>query len=226
MTASELVVTPTTLEENEAIIARGVASVFEVGQALRRISTEHQFVDAGFESFETYVSHRWGMEKTAAYAQISAATVSAFAETHGLPRPPTLEATKPLAKVMNQAGGYDHSTKTLRNPEAGERAVVEAWREVVNRHDPGPDPENPRPITGRDVSKVINPPGANSGPPSWGEAIGRVGDTLIRAAKDMDKFDALIGERKPVAHVSEKAGRYATMAEELAARLRVVESKA
>jgi hypothetical protein len=80
-------------------------------------------------------------------------------------------------------------------------------------------------MTVREAEKLVRDRTAgNQGKPGWLELIGQVGDDLIKAEKNLDKFDAAIAEKDPTENVRGKAGRYAAMAEELALRLRRIEA--
>lgn len=224
MTATVVEAVPT-LRENEHIIERGIATVFEVGAALMRIRDEQQFVDAGYEAFEEYVQQRWPFDWRQAYNYIGAAKVCSVLQAHNLPAPLSERAANPLVKVMNQAGGFDYGTKTLRDPKAAERAVVTTWKQVLAQHDAGPDSDNQRPITGRDVAKVVSPP-VSAGKPNWGELLGRVGDELKNTEKHLAKVEKAIGEKDLTQKVRTNAGRYAEWADDIAARLRQIEEAA
>jgi len=215
MATAEVEVVPT-LAENEAVIERGERTFIEVGQALLTIRDKGQFVDAGYETFEDYVKQRWAMSGAYAYVHIGAARISTMVEKHGLPTPPTERAARPLVRRMNDAGAVNTKTGELRDPAAGERAVIDAWQQVLERHD------GIRPITGRDVLRVVNPSGA-SGTPGWHELLGRVGDDITHAGKHMNKLEQALSGKRPTKEIKTKAGRYAAWAEDLAARLRGVE---
>lgn len=69
----------------------------------------------------------------------------------------------------------------------------------------------------RDLTK-----GASGGKPGWQELIGRVGDDLTKAVKDLDAAEAAL-TRQPNEKFREKAGKYADWCEALTERLRVLE---
>jgi hypothetical protein len=79
-------------------------------------------------------------------------------------------------------------------------------------------------MTEREARKVVSDrtPKANyGGESSWHVLLGQVGDTLLKAGKDLDRFDAAVGENDP-GTTREKAALYAEWADDLAARLRKV----
>jgi len=98
-------------------------SFVEVGEALARIKDEHQYIPA-FETFEDYCRERWGIDRSYANHHIAAARAATIAAARGLPAPPTESAARPLAKLLNEAGGYDRTTGELRDPAKGEAAVA------------------------------------------------------------------------------------------------------
>lgn len=82
-------------------------------------------------------------------------------------------------------------------------------------------------MTVREAEKLVRDRTAgNQGKPAWLELVGRVGDDLTKARKDMDKFEAALGEKKPTEKIATKAGRYAGWAEDIAQRLRRIEVSA
>jgi hypothetical protein len=115
----------------------------------------------------------------------------------------------PLVKLMNEAGRYDPITKRLLDEQAGERAVVTAWREIIKRS------ETP---TQRDVQAVLGSR-ANTHPPGWFELLGDMGDSLRLADKKLAKVETAV-TRRAKEPFREKAAAYAEIAEGIAARLR------
>jgi len=233
---ADLMIEPVhTLAEEEAIIERGMQSFVEVGEALARIKEGALYADE-FDSFEDYCKVRWGMGYAFAMRHIAASQVSTIVETHGLPAPPTIEAAKPLIRVMNEAGHYDSATKTLRNPKAAEKAVVGVMRKVVRakEKEAAADPEaKPKPITGRDVQKVVSP-SASTRKPGWHELAGAAADHLIAADRELTRLEHEV-EIEPVRFraacwervistetLEEKATRYAAMARDLADRFTAI----
>jgi phage N-6-adenine-methyltransferase len=62
-------------QQHEATIERGMRTYYEVGSALLQIR-EAKLYRASYNTFEEYVSQRWGMERSKAYRDISAAQVA------------------------------------------------------------------------------------------------------------------------------------------------------
>lgn len=62
------------LEQCEEVIARGIQTFYEVGTALAEIR-DSRLYRAAHDTFEDYLSERWGISRTRAYELISAATV-------------------------------------------------------------------------------------------------------------------------------------------------------
>jgi hypothetical protein len=217
MTTEMVVMETTTLADDEAAIehgmATGVASFVEIGDALMRIKEGAKYA-AEYDTFENYCKVRWGLNLRHAQQQMAAARACTIVHAHGLPAPPSEYAARPLVKLYNEAGSYDRALGDVRDPRAGERAVVEAWRQVVARADES------RPITGRDVSNTISPPAA-AHKPGWFELLGQVGDDLIAMRRHLDKAENAI-TRRPKAELRAKAAQYADWADDVAARLRSI----
>ncbi len=93
------VVATTTLQEQEGIVERGLASFVEVGNALRRIRDEEFYREAGFDGFVEYLESKpWGIGANAAYKQIQAAEVAAICTTVQ-----TESQARELAPLMRKA---------------------------------------------------------------------------------------------------------------------------
>lgn len=215
MVAGEVIDMPVTLADNETIIERGMASFVEVGEALGRIKKGRLWADE-FDSFEDYCKQRWGFSYSTAQRYIGAGEVSQICETHQLPSPTTVEAAKPLIRLMNEAGGgLDKKTDQLRNPKAAEKAVVQAMTKIAEAK-----ADDDSPITGRDVSRIVSAR-ASRGRPGWFELLGAVGDDLVSAGKHLAKAEAAI-DREPNDDLKAKAIDYAGRADDLAARLRAI----
>lgn len=103
MNALSIEVAPT-LAENEAIIARGLATFREVGEALLAIRDGRQYLEAAddngevFTTFEDYCRERWGMSRAFANYTIQASEIVAtIVATH--PELPVL-ATESQARAL------------------------------------------------------------------------------------------------------------------------------
>ena len=117
--------------------------------------------------------------------------------------PPSGRAALPLTKVLN---------------EHGERAVYEAWSQIVDEH------VGDGPITGPEVQRFLKfGGGASYHKPGWNELLGEVGDTLIRADKQLAKLESAL-TRTPNKDFRDKAGKYALWASDLTHRLREIEA--
>ena len=209
----------TSLQEQEAIIERGITSFVEVGLAMRRIKDDLLFVSAGCDSFHEYAATRWGFDRSYTQRLMAGAHTVALLDRGGPPGggPPSEGVVRPLAKLLNEAGRFDPTTQELQDPKAGERAVITAWRQVVTAHD---DPA--KPITAREVRAVLSPR-ASSHPPGWLELLGIVGDHLIATEKALTKTETAIN-RNPNDKFCAKATEYADWAEGLVTRLRKLTS--
>ena len=67
----------------------------------------------------------------------------------------------------------------------------------------------------RDLTKV-----GSAGKPGWFELLGRVSDTMTKADKELDRFEAAVGDDDLNEKLRGKAGEYSLQALELAGRLR------
>jgi len=90
----------------EAVVARGLDTFVEVGQALAAICDRRLYLAAGYRSFEQYLRGRWGMARRTGYDYIHAAgVVAALADVrtsaHSSPSMvlPTLSQAVELARL-------------------------------------------------------------------------------------------------------------------------------
>lgn len=105
------------LDELEAVIARGLGAFFEVGDALRQISGARLYKDT-HDTFESYCIERWQLSRPRAYELMAAADVvaslSAIADT---PMPRNEAQARQLAPMRD---------KPEQMAEAMQRASVDA----------------------------------------------------------------------------------------------------
>jgi site-specific DNA-methyltransferase (adenine-specific) len=66
----------TELARCEAVIARGLDTFVEVGEALSAIRDQHLYRERGFRSFEAYLKEQWSMGRNTGYTYIQAAEVA------------------------------------------------------------------------------------------------------------------------------------------------------
>jgi hypothetical protein len=66
---------PRTLQDNEAVIKRGLIQVWEVAAALADIREQKQYREAGFKTFEEYCQERWNFSRQYAASLIQAKEV-------------------------------------------------------------------------------------------------------------------------------------------------------
>jgi hypothetical protein len=66
---------PRTLQDNEAVIKRGLIQVWEVAAALADIREQKQFREAGFKTFEDYCQSRWQFSRQYAASLIQGVEV-------------------------------------------------------------------------------------------------------------------------------------------------------
>jgi len=88
----------TSLEENEAIIGRGLNTFFEVGNALVAIRDNKQYKET-HSTFEAYCSERWGIKKSHAYNLINGSKVIKALSTIVDVLPETEKQSSEIAKA-------------------------------------------------------------------------------------------------------------------------------
>ena len=108
------------LGELEQVVARGLRTFVEVGNALAEIRDQRLY-RVGHRTFEDYCRERWDLSRPYAYNLIDAAAVSAIADTAGLPVP----ASEAVARAL----------VPLKRDPARVRA---AWADTVAEHGPTP----------------------------------------------------------------------------------------
>ena len=59
----------------ERVIEKGLATFFEVGEAMKEMRDDQLYKQAGYKSFEKYLQERWGMTRTHGDRLIGAAGV-------------------------------------------------------------------------------------------------------------------------------------------------------
>jgi hypothetical protein len=88
-----------TLQHYEAIIARGLKTFVEVGQALLTIR-EHELYRESYATFEDYCRHRWDLGQSRAYQLMDAADVVTTLKSSTIVEVPANEAqARPLASL-------------------------------------------------------------------------------------------------------------------------------
>lgn len=128
MTALDL--TTSDLATCEEIIARGLGTFVEVGQALLRIRDERLYRES-HDTFEAYCRERWGFSRERGRQLINAAEVIESL-------PPTIVATPPNEAVARELAPLRSDPERLR----------ETWAEAVAQHGATP--------TAVQVREVVN----------------------------------------------------------------------
>lgn len=131
---------PTSLEEDEAVIERGLGTFREVGEALLRIRDGRKYLktaDANgemFSTFEDYCQDRWGMSRPYAYQLIdSAKVVSAMADIPAdIPRPTTERQARALAPLRSQPARMAEAMSEAAQASGG-RPTAAAITKAVER---------------------------------------------------------------------------------------------
>jgi hypothetical protein len=91
-----------TLTELEAVIAAGLETFAQVGQALQAIRTRKLYKDR-HATFEVYLADRWKMSVDYAKKLIEAAAICDALQTAGLPAPTREAHVRELKKVPTEA---------------------------------------------------------------------------------------------------------------------------
>lgn len=75
-------------------------------------------------------------------------------------------------------------------------------------------------MTTREAQRIVRQrTSATTGKPGWQELLGQVGDSLIKAEKELTKVEEEMGDKTGNAKLREKARRYGGIAHDLAERL-------
>jgi hypothetical protein len=86
----------------EHILTRGLATFFEVGNALMAIRDNHLY-RCGYASFEEYCNERWGIGRTYAWRVIGAAERLRLLPVDDTPRPSSEFQMRPFLKLQPEA---------------------------------------------------------------------------------------------------------------------------
>jgi DNA-binding CsgD family transcriptional regulator len=93
------------LVAHEEVIARGLSSFYEVGNALMAIRDGKKYRAAGYETFEAYCQHRWDIGQSHAYRLMDSAKIIGALEsspTGEVPEPRSERQIRPLAKLRDE----------------------------------------------------------------------------------------------------------------------------
>lgn len=111
-----------TLDENERIIAAGLQTFVEVGEALMEIRERRQYRDAGYSDFDAYCRQRWGMSRRRSSQLIGAAeTVGDLGTT--VPTPDNERQVRPLTRLPTPEAKRDAWTGAVDKAKAEGRDV-------------------------------------------------------------------------------------------------------
>lgn len=145
------------LERCEEIIARGVGTFVEVGEALAQVRDARLYRET-HGTFEKYVRDRWDMARQAAYRMIDGSAVSRSLSPKGdidpLPVPRTERQARPLAELTSQPDKLREAwtrVVTEHGPDAPARVVQAVVNEVVQ-----PDPaERKRALFYKELARML-----------------------------------------------------------------------
>ncbi len=110
----------------EGTISKGLATFFEVGQALKEISDRKLWRLGGHKDFVAYAEARWHFKKSRIYQMIQAANVTALVDP-----PPKNEA---IARELVPLVGYPKDLRRAWKEANKANATALSVAEVVRRH--------------------------------------------------------------------------------------------
>ena len=118
----------------ERCIADAVSSWMAAGEALREIRDDNLYKDAGFGTFESYCTERWGMRRNYANKLIRAAGVAVNLGTM-VSKPPLLERhVRPLLKIKDpeqQVEAFKRAVESAGDKPLRARHVEDAVSDFV-----------------------------------------------------------------------------------------------
>jgi hypothetical protein len=190
------------LAECETVIAQGLATFTEVGQALLRIRDERLYRET-HDTFAAYFKERWGFSRQTGYDLMRTAQVVELVQEVGQP---TREAARELASLEPDAM-REAWAETIER--VGEKPTAAEVRATVNGHKskaapPSADAEIRSAIDAagralRRAVKLIEKEMPSDGEPEWLERASTVADTARRyvglvsregdAPSDLDDLD-------------------------------------
>jgi hypothetical protein len=154
------------LSRLESVIASGLETFLDVGNALRKIRDERLYRD-GYQSFEAYAKERWGWGKAYAYRMIQAAQVdenlSPIGDSRSKPKNESQYREVGKAPAELQAAVVEaaaaKAAEENREPTAKDfkQAVADVVYEDVEPDDELPDddpPEKTKPVKDFDAAVV------------------------------------------------------------------------
>ena len=130
-----------TLQENEAIIERGLEAYREAGIALKEIRDERQYKDT-HKTFEAYCRERWQMTRQQANNLIRAADTAADLETNGFQPPKTERVARELKGTLKEKR--------------------RTWDEARKEHGPNPTAEQVKNVRVKIKAKTKRPPASDT----------------------------------------------------------------
>jgi hypothetical protein len=177
------------LAELETLIATGLDTFREVGEALAEVRDHKLFRAAGYRSFHAYTRERWHLSYPRAAELIRAAAVADALEQAGEKPPARGSTARPLTPILTRDG-----------PDA----TVQAWRHVREQHNGNGDPSE------REVRRILatDTPGVT---PDRG-ALDETGRLLAQVEQYLER----IGREPLPRELRPTAARYALRAEAIA----------
>lgn len=94
---------PRTLQDNEAVIKRGLIQVWEVAAALADIREQKQYREAGFKTFEEYCETRWNFSRVYAHHLMAGVGVVENLKSEVLTTVNVLPATERQTRAIREA---------------------------------------------------------------------------------------------------------------------------
>lgn len=116
---------PRTLEDNEAVIKRGLIQVWEVAAALADIREQKQYRDAGFKTFEEYCQERWNFSR-----QYAASLIQAKEVVENV-REQVNKSVDNLSTRVDKLPTQEAQTRAIRQATKEPAVQAEVWVQAV-----------------------------------------------------------------------------------------------
>lgn len=123
-----------TLQECEQVIARGLATFVEVGEALAEVRDSRLYRES-FDNFEDYCRERWGLSRPRSYELIDAARVAnALSGIPDTPKPANAGQAAALRPVKDEPEKMAEAMRSASEATGGKltaAAIAEAVSDLV-----------------------------------------------------------------------------------------------
>lgn len=136
---------PRTLQDNEAVIKRGLIQVWEVAAALADIREQKQYREAGFKTFEEYCETRWNFARRYADRLIEGVHVVQNLSPRGLKTPENEAQTRAIRQATKEPAVQAEVWATAVEDAGGQQPTAPQIREAaakVTASKTAPPPED------------------------------------------------------------------------------------